>query len=880
MGWGLRHGAAWLTVLLGMACACPAPALDTSGRMVWRDPRAAPLARADDLLSRLTTPEKIAQLVNDAPAIPRLGVPAFDYWSEGLHGLARNGHATVFPQAIGLAASWDTQLLGAVATAVSSEARARFFALTPQEQGARYAGLTIWSPNINIFRDPRWGRGQETYGEDPFLTGRLAVAFVRGLQGNDPVHPQVIATPKHFAVHSGPELTRHGFNARPSLHDLEDTYLPAFRAAIVEGGARSVMCAYNAIGGTPACGNEVLLQQRLREDWAFNGFVVADCDAIDDMTVFHHYRPDNAQSAALSLRAGTDLDCGRAYDSLGRALQKGLTSTRDIDRALRRLLTARFALGVFDPPSERGPAANEHSYSELALRAAQESIVLLKNSDGALPLTRGVRRIAVIGPSADLLETLEGNYHGTAREPVTPLAGIQREFANAAKVDYAQGSPLAESVPLPVPRTALRGPGNLSDLRRSRGLKAEFFTELDLSGTPAHVRFDPVIDFDWDRAAPAAGVSARRYAVRWTGKLVPPAPGQYHLDVAIDRCFDCKGHDNYRLYLDGQLIADGSKPARPLMFENTATHTLRLELLHDSADGGVHLEWRPPQAALLAEALTVARRADVIVAVVGLSPRLEGEALRIEVPGFAGGDRTSLDLPATQRDLLAALAGTGRPLIIVLQTGSALALDPQVRTAAKAILVAWYPGEQGGRAIAQTLAGINNPSGRLPVTFYHSAADLPAFDDYTMAGRTYRYFARQPDFPFGYGLSYMSLRYDDLQLVAHQIRAGENIDGRVRVTNIGTRPGEEVVQLYITQPDARDAPLRSLAGFQRVHLQGGESKVVSFAITPRQMSLVDSEGRRAVMPGRVVLYAGGGQPGYGPSVQDYVTITTAQPLPR
>jgi beta-glucosidase len=607
----LRHIVAWLVPLVAIF-ACLAPVSGASEPMLWRDPLVSPQARADDLLSRLTTQEKIAQLMNNTPAIARLGVPAFDYWSEGLHGVARNGHATVFPQAIGLAAMWDTQLLEAVGAVVSSEARAKFASLGPGGQGARYAGLTIWSPNINIFRDPRWGRGQETYGEDPFLAGRLAVSFVHGLQGNDPVHPRIIATPKHFAVHSGPEPLRHGFDARPSAHDLEDTYLPAFRAAVVEGGARSVMCAYNAIEGTPACANEALLHQRLREDWGFNGFVVADCDAIDDMTAFHHYRPDNAQSSALALKAGTDLDCGPAYGALSRALERGLASSRDIDRALRRLLTARFAVGAFDPPDERDPAVDEAAHSGLALRAAQESIVLLKNTRRTLPLARGIRRLAVIGPSANLLETLEGNYHGTARDPVTPLAGIQREFGEAARVDYAQGSVLADGVPLPVPLTALRG------------LKAEFFTELDFSGTPAQVRFDTVIDFDWDRVAPASGVPMRRYAVRWTGELVPPAPGQYQLDMAIDRCFDCKGHDSYRLYLDGRLIADASGPPHPLTFENTTSHTLKIELLHDSADGGVHLEWRPPEAALLAEALTVAKRADVVVAVVGLSPRLEG----------------------------------------------------------------------------------------------------------------------------------------------------------------------------------------------------------------------------------------------------------------
>jgi len=871
--------AAWpvfLVVLVGWLT----PQSDASEPALWRDPHAAPQARADDLLSRLTAREKIAQLMNDAPAIPRLAVPAFDYWSEGLHGLARNGHATVFPQAIGLAATWDTQLLEAVGAAVSAEARARFASLRPQEQGARYAGLTIWSPNINIFRDPRWGRGQETYGEDPFLTGRLAVSFVQGLQGNDPLHPKVIATPKHFAVHSGPEASRHGFNVRPSAHDLEDTYLPAFRAAVVEGGARSVMCAYNALDGIPACANETLLQQRLREDWAFNGFVVADCDAVDDMTAFHHYRDQSEQSAALALKAGTDLDCGPAYRALSRALDQGLVSARDIDRAVRRLLTARFAVGAFDQP--RSEVVDETANSELALRAARESIVLLKNTARTLPLAKGIRRIAVIGPSANLLETLEGNYHGTAREPQTLLAGIRGEFGTTATIEYSQGSLLADEVPLPVPVTALRGGADGQDDKGlgHAGLKAEFFAGLDMVGAPAQVRFDPVIDFDWERVAPAPGISPQRYAVRWTGEFIPPAPGQYQLDVAIDRCFDCNGHDNYRLYLDGRLIADGSAPVRPLTFDNTAPHALKIELLHDSADGGVHLEWRPPKAALLAEALRTAQRADVIVAVVGLSPRLEGEALRIEIPGFAGGDRTSLDLPAAQRDLLAGLAGTGRPLVIVLQTGSAVALDPKVRAAAKAILVAWYPGEQGGRALAQTLAGINNPSGRLPVTFYRSVADLPAFDDYTMTGRTYRYCTHPVDFPFGYGLSYTSFRYESLELSPRQIGSGENVAGHVLVTNTGTRAADEVVQLYLTHPEARPAPLRALAGFQHVHLEAGESKMLSFAVTPRELSLVDTDGQRAVRPGRVIVYAGGGQPGYGPGVQGSIMVTAEQPLPR
>jgi len=840
------------------------------------DPRHIAEKRADDLLTRLTTEEKISQLMNHAPAIPRLGLPAFDYWSEGLHGVARNGHATVFPQAIGLAASWDVSLLRKVGTVVSSEARMKFNALGPPAWGARNAGLTLWSPNINIFRDPRWGRGQETYGEDPYLTGRLAIAFVQGLQGEDPLHPRTIATPKHFAVHSGPEPGRYGFDSRISAHDFEDTYLPAFRAAIVEGGARSVMCAYNAINGTPACANEDLLQRRLREDWAFKGFVVSDCDAVHDLTKFHHYRPDDTHSSAAALKAGVDLNCGRTYGALRQALDAGLITMGDIDRALRRLLTARFALGTVDPSSATGdPSPNLSAHTQLALRAARESIVLLKNSGAILPLPAHVKRIAVIGPSADLLETLEANYHGTARKPITALAGIKQQFGSRAAIGYAQGSVLADGVPIPVPATALRGPDGSPG-----GLRAEFFTTLDFSTKPVHVRRDARIDFDWDGVAPAPGLTAARYAVRWTGQFVPPAPGQYALDIAIDRCFDCGGHDRYRLYIDGQLVADESARAQPLLhFTDTKPHALEIELRHDSADGGIHLEWQPPDAALRDEAVAIARRADVIVACVGLSPRLEGEALKIDAPGFKGGDRTSLALPAPQRALLRALVNTGRPLIIVLHTGSALALDPDTAEAARAILVAWYPGESGGRALAETLSGLNNPSGRLPVTFYRSVDDLPAFEDYSIAGRTYRYFSGTPSYPFGHGLSFTTFRYDSIELIARDIEAGADLEVIVRVINTGKREGDEVMQLYLAFPDATGAPLRALAAFERIHLAAGESGTVRTVIRARAMSLVDPEGRRSIMPGRVLVHAGGGQPGYSPTVQAAFTVSGYHPLP-
>src|SRR6185437_5932403 len=538
---------------------------------------------------------------NDAPAIPRLGVPAYDWWNEGLHGDARDGHATVFPQAIGLAASWDAPLLEAVGTAISVEARAKFNAVGAGRAHARYQGLTIWSPNINIDRDPRWGRGQETYGEDPTLTGRLAVAFVRGIQGDDPRHPRAIATPKHFVAQSGPEPGRDSFDAKVTPHDLEDSYLPAFRAAVVEGGAGSLMCSYNALNGVPMCANAALLDARLRKDWGFTGYVVSDCDAVGDISAFHHYKPDDAQAAAAALRAGTDLDCGHTYASLATAVRKGELPESALDASLVRLFTARYRLGELggdDPYAHIGASEiDSPAHRALALRAAQESLVLLKNVHDALPLRPGLR-LAVIGPDADTLETLEANYHGTARAPVTPLQGLRARFG-ADRVGYAQGAPVAPGVPIPVPETALRTKDG------AIGLSGAYYANTDFRGAQRLARIDSTIDFDWDRVAPAAGLDAGHYAVRWSGELLPPGPGDYVLAVHVDRCFDCDAHDAVRLYLDGKPVlvdaGDDKNMQAKLHFADVRSHALRLELVHRSRDQGVRLQWLAPAAAQLAE---------------------------------------------------------------------------------------------------------------------------------------------------------------------------------------------------------------------------------------------------------------------------------------
>ena len=834
-------------------------------------------ARASALVAKMTLAEKVSQLQNDAPAIPRLGVPAYEWWNEGLHGHARDGYATVFPQAIGLAASWDAPLLQAVGTAVSVEARARFNAIGAGHAHARYQGLTIWSPNINIDRDPRWGRGQETYGEDPFLTGRLAVAFVRGIQGDDPRHPRAIATPKHFVAHSGPETGRDSFNAVVSPHDLEDTYLPAFRAAVTQGGAGSVMCSYNALNGVPTCADATLLDTWLRKDWGFRGYVVSDCDAVGDISAFHHYAPDDVQAGAVALRAGTDLDCGHTYAGLVKAVQQGDVAESALDASLVRLFTARYRLGELggDATYARIGANDIDSaaHRRLALQAARESLVLLKNARDALPL-RGGLRLAVIGPDADTLETLEANYHGTARAPVTPLEGLRARFG-VDRVRYAQGAPVAAGVPIPVPETALRTPDGAA------GLRGAYYANADFSGAAKLVRADRVIDFDWDRAAPAAGLDARHYAVRWSGELLPPGPGDYLLAVHVDRCFDCKAHDAVRLSVDGKPVladdGDGTHMQVKLHFADGKPHALRMELVHQSRDGGVRLQWLAPPAAQLAEAGRAIRAADAVIAFVGLSPDVEGEALQVEVPGFAGGDRTTLDLPAPQRALLQRAAASGKPLVVVLMSGGAVALD-WAKQHADAILAAWYPGQAGGTAIAQALAGDTDPGGRLPVTFYRSAHDLPPFTSYAMQGRTYRYFRGTPLYPFGYGLSYTRFAYAAPSLSTHALKAGDALQVSAELRNAGARVGDEVVQVYLDVPPSSLSPRHALVGFQRMHLAPGESRRVNFTLSPRQLSQVDAAGRRAVEPGRYRVFIGGGQPGDAAGVAATFTITGSEVL--
>jgi beta-glucosidase len=838
--------------------------------------------RVNDLISRMTLEEKVSQMMNGSRAIERLGVPDYDWWNEGLHGVARAGYATVFPQSIGLAATWDAPLLHSIADVVSTEARAKYNDFVRRGERGRYKGLTFWSPNINIFRDPRWGRGQETYGEDPYLTSLLGVAFVKGLQGDDPRYLKVVATPKHYAVHSGPEPERHAFDARAAERDLRETYLPAFRAAVVEGKAAGVMCAYNRTNGAPCCANKRLLTEILRGEWGFDGHVVSDCGAIEDIWKHHGFARSEPEASALAVKAGTDLACGREYASLVEGVKRGLISESEIDVAVRRLMTARFRLGMFDPaeivPYSRIPLSENASpaHRELSLKAARESLVLLKNNTGVLPFRKDLKTVAVIGPNADAPEVLLGNYNGQPLRVITPLEGIKEKVSPRTKLLYALGStltgeevaPVAASVPVPGEKGAL-------------AFRGEYFDNRELRGTPVVRREESQINFDWGRGRPAPELGEDNFSVRWTGKLVPKESGTYQLGTTAD--------DGVRLYLDGKLLIDAWTNAQPysppktllkeVKLERGRAYDVRLEYYEAVGTAVAKFVWSFPRFSerLREEAADAARAADAVVMVLGISPILEGEEMKVEVEGFRGGDRTSISLPKAQEELLEAIVAAGKPVALVLLNGGALGVN-WADAHVPAILEAWYPGQEGGAAIADVLFGDYNPGGRLPVTFYKSVAQLPPFDDYGMQGRTYRFFRGEPLYPFGHGLSYTRFRYGNLKMSARKIKASESVRVSADVWNAGGRAGDEVVQLYLTDETARvPVPVRSLQGTSRISLKPGERRRVSFTLMPSQLAVIDDRGARVVEPGRFVVSVGGKQPGFkGSADADTTGVVTAR----
>lgn len=810
--------------------------------------------RVDDLVSRMTLEEKASQVVHQAAAIPRLKVPAYNWWTEALHGVA-SGTATVFPEPIGLGATFDAPLIHEMAIVISTEARAK------HQEDLRHGnhtgvGLDFWAPNINIFRDPRWGRGQETYGEDPFLTARMGVAYVTGMQGEDAKYYRVIATPKHYAVHSGPETTRHKVDVTVSRHDEEDTYLPAFRATVTEAKAGSVMCAYNRINGEPACANTFLLEEQLRKAWNFQGYVVSDCGAVQDIQAGHHFVATLPEAAATAIQHGMDLECSSAdFSHYVVAVKNGLLKESELDVAVKRLMRARFQLGMFDPPEKvkyaQTPFTENDSepHRQLALKTARETMVLLKN-DGILPLAASVKKIAVVGPLADSPRVLLGNYNGNPSRSTTVLDGIRKQFPRA-NISFAPGTVFLRGGN-PIPTAALSTPEG------KPGLKADYFRGVALQGSPVVSRVDAGVNFDFNGEAPAAGLGKEDFSVRWTGILTPEQSGTFQIGFT--------GDDGYRVWLDDKLLIEDWSTHGPstktanVSLEKGHKYVLKVEYFQGGGGAVAKLIWTPPSEAPLPHALATTKGADLVIAVVGINSDLEGEESSVEIPGFKGGDRTSIDLPPEEEDLLKAVKQQGKPLVVVLMNGSALAVNWASENA-NAILEAWYPGEEGGTAVAETLAGVNNPAGRLPVTFYKGTDQLPPFEDYAMKSRTYRYFEGQPLYPFGYGLSYSQFAYSNLRLSASTLKAGDTLAVDADVRNTSKRDGDEVAQLYITYPSLPGAPLRALRGFARIHLAAGAMQHIRFTLDSRDLSTVNDSGVRLVAPGDYRINVGGGQPG-------------------
>lgn len=856
----MKRGYKFILILLLLLSAFSVNAQQVQYTFPFKNPNLPLEERLTDLVSRMTLQEKADQLLYTAPAIPRLGIPSYNWWNEALHGVARAGYATVFPQSITIADSWDEGLMFNVANAISDEARAKYHEFQRRGKTGIYQGLTFWSPNINIFRDPRWGRGHETYGEDPYLTGRMGLEFVKGLQGDDPKYLKVVATAKHYAVHSGPESTRHSFNAKVSEVDLRETYLPAFRTLVNEAGVYSVMGAYNMFRDFPCCANPILYGI-LRNEWGFKGYIVSDCWAISDFYRFTHYAKDAAEAAAQAVKAGTDLECGVDYKHLVEAVKRGLLTEEDINVAIRRIFTARFKLGMFDP-DEIVPYAqipyfvNCSDYNNsLARLAAQKSIVLLKNDKNILPLSKDIKTIAVIGPNADNFESLIGNYNGIPKNPVTILKGITGKLSPDTKIIYAEGSDLADGIHnlTPIPSRYLQTVDGF------QGASGDYYNNRDMKGEPVFTRVDDQINFYWEHLSPGADIPDDNFGIHWTTYLVPSVTGKYALGSW--------GSSGYEVLLDGKKMIsymnEHSAGHEEFSADLIAGKKYKIEVLYKnySGDADIKLLWAPPRPNLIQNAVTAAKESDAVVLVLGLSQRLEGEEMPIKIEGFSGGDRTNLNLPAVQEKLLEAVTATGKPVIVILTSGGAMSVNSAQEKAA-AILLSGYGGQEGGNAVADVLFGDYNPAGRLPVTYYKSIDQIPAFDNYDMKGKTYRYFTQEPLFPFGYGLSYTSFSYSGL-VIPEKAVAGEKVTVSVSVTNSGKIAGDEVVQLYLTDEKASTPrPVRELAGFQRISLKAGETKTITFSVDPRQFSIINDKDKRVIEPGYFTLTIGGKQPGF------------------
>ena len=858
--------------------------------------------RAIDLVGRMSLEEKASQLVNGARAIPRLHVDAYNWWSEALHGVINQG-VTEFPEPIGLAATFDTPSIHTMGHYIGIEGRIKHVQSVRANHVGIQGGLDFWAPNLNIFRDPRWGRGQETYGEDPFLTARMGVAFVQGMQGDDPKYYLTIATPKHYAVHSGPEPTRHFADVDVLKHDEIDTYEPAFRAAVTEGKAGSIMCAYNAINGEPACASKFLLVDQLRDKWGFQGYVVSDCDAVRDIFTGHHFRTTQAQASAISLERGMDNECygggpGRNnsdYQPFIDAVQQGYLSQQALDTAVVRLMTARIKLGMFDSPDmvpynkidEKELDSAEHR--AWARKLANESIVLLKN-DGTLPLKPTVKKILVVGSLADQTRYLIGNYAGTPTHIVSVMEGLKAEFPND-NITFVAGTQFLRADGSPVPNALLTTPdgkpglkADYSEAPAGRGFGGGGGRGPIATGPVIASRVEPNLNLNGSNLPPET--AGKNVIVHYTGFITAPETADYFIGT--------KGSGFARFVLDGtNVVMQNGADARTGRVHLEKGHKTMLDITvlggfggpnaaANAAPTGPHAQliWEKVNDAPSPEAIAAAKNADVVVAVVGITSSLEGEEMQVNLPGFLGGDRTSIDLPAQEEALVEAMVGTGKPTVVVLMNGSALAVN-WINEHANAVLDAFYPGEEGGAAVAETLSGKNNPAGRLPVTFYKDLSQLPNFESYSMEGRTYRYFKGKPLYPFGYGLSYTKFSYTNLTLANATIDPSDPLIAKATVTNTGDREGDEVAQVYLTFPDVPGAPVRALRGFKRIHLKAGESQPVEFQLKDRDLMMVTTDGDPIISQGKYTISIGGGQPDTGaPTVNATFQINGTRPLPE
>ena len=826
-----------LTLLLSVSCS------QRQEDYPFRNPDLPIDERIDDLLKRLTAEEKVGQMMNTTPAIERLGIPQYDWWNEALHGVARAGKATVFPQAIAMAATFDDDALYETFTMVSDEARAKYHQYQKDKEYDRYKGLTFWTPNINIFRDPRWGRGMETYGEDPYLTERMGIAVVKGLQGDDPKYFKTHACAKHYAVHSGPEWNRHEFDVTVTPRDLWQTYLPAFEALVKEGNVQEVMCAYNRYQGKPCCSSDKLLIDILRNSWGYENIILSDCGAINDFwerderTPRHETHPDAESASADAVLNGTDLECGNSYRALVKALKDGKISENDLDVSLRRLLKGRFELGMFDP-DERVPYAQipynvveSPEHVAQALEMAHKSMVLLKNKNNTLPLSKTIRKIAVVGPNAADSTMLWANYNGFPTHTVTILEGIRNKVPDT-EVIYELGCNHAADFVIQDLGSHITSPAG-------QGFASEFFNNTEFKGEAAYKGLASQLHYTTGGNTQfAPNVNLTNFTARFTGEFEAPETEQVEIKLS--------GNDAFRLFIGDEKVAEvweneyGAEKTYMLNAEKGKKYPVKIEYMQrtGSADLNFTVGVRTP-VDFQATASKV-KDADVIVFVGGISPRLEGEEMPVEVPGFKGGDRTDIELPDVQRDLLKALKKAGKKVVFINYSGSAIGLVPETTTC-EAILQAWYPGQAGGTAIVDALWGEYNPGGRLPVTFYKDVNQLPDFEDYSMKGRTYRYMQQQPLFPFGHGLSYTTFTYGEAKLSKNTIAKGENVVLTIPVSNVGQRDGEEVVQVYLRRPGDKEGPRYTLRAFKRVHIPAGKTESVAIPLTGENFEWFDVE---------------------------------------